>query len=169
MDFREITEFIKDMSKYIIIVVVMLLLVIFVVTFHQVIGPSMTPTVKEGSVVLVNKFIYNIRDIKRNEIIILKHDEKFMIKRVIGLPGEKIEYKDNILYINGKKVNEKFLKKGIKTEDYDTGVIPKNKYFVLGDNRENSEDGNDYGLISKKDIVGKAWIILWPLNEFKIY
>ena len=108
----------------------MLLLVIFVVTFHQVIGPSMTPTVKQDSVVLVNKFIYNVRDIKRNEIIILKHDDKFMIKRVIGLPGEKIVYKDNTLYINGKKTNEKFLKKGIKTEDYDTGVIPKNKYFV---------------------------------------
>lgn len=169
MDFREVTEFIKDMSKYIIIAVVMLLLVIFVITFHQVIGPSMTPTIKEGSVVLVNKFIYNIRDIKRNEIIILKHDEKFMIKRVIGLPGEHIVYKDNKLYINGEQYNEKFLEKNIQTEDYDTKVIPKDKYFVLGDNRENSQDGNDFGLIDKKDIVGKAWIIMWPINEFKIY
>lgn len=169
MDFREITEFIKDISKYIIIIAVMLLLVIFVISFHQVLGPSMTPTVKENSIVLVNKLIYNLRDIKRNEIIILKHDEKLMIKRVIGLPGEHIEYKDNVLYIDDVAYKEKFLESGVVTDDYDTSVIPEDKYFVLGDNRSNSLDGNDFGLIDKKDIVGKAWIIVWPLSEFKIY
>ena len=169
MDFREITEFIKDISKYIIIVVVTFLLVTFVISFHQVIGPSMSPTIKENTVFIVNKFIYNFRDIKRNEIIILRHDEKYMIKRVIGLPGEHIEYKDNVLYINGKAYNENFLKKNVITEDYDTKIIPKNKYFVLGDNRENSHDGNDFGLIDKKDIVGKAWISIWPINKLKIY
>lgn len=169
MDFRGIVEFLRDISKYLIIIVVMLILVIFVISFHQVIGPSMSPTVKEGSVFIVNKLVYNLRDIKRNEIIVLQHDEKYMIKRVIGLPGEHIEYKDNKLYINGEEYEETFLKKGVKTDNYDTGVIPKGKYFVLGDNRENSLDGNDFGLIKKKDIVGKAWIIIWPLSEFKIY
>lgn len=169
MDFREITEFIKDISKYIIIIVVAFLLVTFVISFHQVIGPSMSPTVKENTIFIVNKFVYNFREIKRNEIIILKHDEKFMIKRVIGLPGEHIVYKDNKLYINGEQYKEEFLKKNIKTEDYDTKMIPKNKYFVLGDNREDSLDGNDFGLIDKKDIVGKAWISIWPMNKFKIY
>lgn len=169
MDFRGITEFIKDISKYLIIAAVMLCLVIFVISFHQVIGPSMTPTVNEDSIFVVNKLIYKLRDIKRNEIIILKHDEKFMIKRVIGLPGEHIVYKDNVLYIDGEPYKEKFLPKGMTTEDYDTGVIPEDKYFVLGDNRVNSLDGNDFGLIDKKDIQGKAWILIWPLNKFKIY
>lgn len=169
MDFRDITEFIKDISKYLILIVVMLLLVIFVISFHQVIGPSMTPTVKENSVFIINKLVYNLRDIKRNEIIVLKHDEKFMIKRVIGLPGDNIQYKNSILYIDGEPYKEKFLGDDVITEDYETGIIPDNKYFVLGDNRSNSLDGNDFGLIDKKDIVGKAWIIVWPLNEFKIY
>lgn len=128
----------------------------------------MSPTIKEGSVFVVNKLVYNLRDIKRNEIIVLKHDEKYMIKRVVGLPNEHIEYKDNKLFINGKQYTETFLKKGIKTEDYDI-KLKNNEYFVLGDNRENSKDGNDFGAITKKDIVGKAWIIVWPLNRIKIY
>lgn len=169
MDFRGVVEFLRDISKYLIIVAVMLILVIFVISFHQVIGPSMSPTVKEGSVFIVNKLVYKLRDIKRNEIVVLKHDEKYMIKRVIGLPGEHIVYKDNKLYINGDEYEETFLMRDLKTEDYDTGVIPKGKYFVLGDNRENSLDGNDFGLIDKKDIVGKAWIIVWPLSRFKVY
>jgi len=166
MDFRDIKEFIKDTSKYIIIFILMFLVIMYVVSFQQVIGPSMEPTLKEGSFIAVNKFSYRFRKIIRNEIIIFKHDEKYLIKRVIGLPGETIEYKDNVLYIDGKPYEEMFLTE-TTTADYNTGVIPENKYFVLGDNRDNSLDGNDFGLIDKQDIIGKAWFVIWPFNQIK--
>lgn len=166
MDLRDIKEFLKDVSKYIIIALIVFLIVVYVVSFEQVIGPSMEPTLKEESIIVVDKLSYKFRKIKRNEIIIFKYDEKYLIKRVIGLPGETIEYKNNILYIDNEAYEETFLS-NVTTEDYNTGLIPKNKYFVLGDNRENSLDGNDFGLIDEKDIIGKAWFIVWPLGKFK--
>ena len=107
MDFREITEFFKDTLKYIIVIVVVLVIVLYVVTLQQVVGPSMQPTLNEGDVLILNKFQYHIFDVKRNDVVALKYDgSKYLIKRVIGLPGESIYYKDNILYINGNPYKE---------------------------------------------------------------
>ena len=170
MDFRDIKEFFKDSLKYIIMIVIILFLVICVVSFHQVMGPSMNKTLSEGDVVLVNKFIYKFRKITRNEIVVLKHDEKLLIKRIVGLPGESVAYNNNILYINGKGYNEKFVSS--KTDDFDIKdlgyePIPDDYYLVLGDNRANSMDSRDFGLVKKSDIVGKASVRIWPLNKIK--
>lgn len=172
MDFRSIVEFIKDVSKYIIVIVVVLLICVYVVTLQQVVGPSMNPNFSDGDVLLLNKLEYKFFDVKRNDVIALKYDKsKYLIKRVIGLPGETIEYKDNLLYINGESYREK-LYDGMVTEDFsfdDEGnkVIPDDMYFVMGDNRGNSEDSRSIGLIAKKDIIGKCVLRLWPLNRFK--
>ena len=96
-----------------------------------------------------------------------------MIKRVVGLPGEVVEYKDNYVVINGVTYKEPFIDSNIKTNDFsikDLGydIIPNDMYLVLGDNRENSQDSRDYGLISKSEIIGKAWIRIWPFNKIKI-
>ena len=95
-----------------------------------------------------------------------------MIKRVVGLPGETIEYKDNFLYVNGEKYKEKFLGDEVITEDFSLkelgyDKIPKGYYLVLGDNRENSKDSRSFGLVKEKDIVGLAWIRLYPFNKIK--
>lgn len=173
MDLRNITEFIKDISKYIIVIIIVLLLFIFVIGLQQVVGPSMSPNLEEGNVIIVNKLIYRLKDISRNDVIVLSQDEKYMIKRVVGLPGEFVEYKDNYVFINGVKYKETFIDEKIKTEDFsikDIGydVIPKDMYLVLGDNRENSLDSRSYGLISKKQVIGQAWIRIWPLNNIEI-
>ncbi len=173
MDWLEIKEFLKDSAKYILTIIAVLFIVVYVVSVQQIMGPSMQPTLNNGDIVLLNKFQYRLFDVKRNQIIALNYkDTKYMVKRVIGLPGEKIEFKDNTLYINDKPYTEPFIK-DVKTDDFtlkDIGydVIPKDMYLVLGDNRENSMDGRDYGLISKKDIIGKASIRIWPLNRIKI-
>ena len=168
MDFRGIIEFFKDISKYIVIAIVVFLIFIFVVGFQQVVGPSMSPTLKEGNVILVNKLSYRFGKIKREDIIIVSVKHKYMIKRVIGLPGEYIEYKDNKLYIDGEYYKEDFLDSDVKTEDFATnGVIPEGKYLVLGDNREDSEDSRDYGFISEDNIIGKAYIRFWPISQIK--
>ncbi len=175
MDFREITEFFKDTLKYIIVIVVVLVIVLYVVTLQQVVGPSMQPTLNEGDVLILNKFHYYLFDVKRNDVVSLKYDgSKYLIKRVIGLPGESIYYKDNILYINGNPYKENIVD-GLVTEDFDLkqlgyDVIPEDMYLVLGDNRGNSLDSRnkEVGLIKKEDIIGKVFIRIWPLNGFKL-
>ena len=177
MDFRDIKENIKDISIYIIIIIAVLLCVQYVVTIQQILGPSMNPTLYEKDAVLLNKFSYRIWKIKRGDIIALNYNgEKFMVKRVIGLPGEKVEYKDNVLYINGEAFKESYLGSEVKTEDFsvatlknsESDTIPEDMYLVLGDNRENSQDSRDYGLINKKEIIGKTTIRIWPLNKIGI-
>lgn len=171
MDFRGIIEVFRDTFKYIVVVVVLLLLFIFVLGFQQVKGPSMLPTFKEGEIILMNKLIYRFSKIQRKDVVVVSVNDKYMIKRVIGLPGEKVEYKDNKLYINGIEYTESFIDTDkVITEDFSTnGTIPEGKYLVLGDNRQDSQDSRDYGFISKKDIVGKSWIRIWPLNRIKIF
>lgn len=172
MDFRGIIEFIKDISKYLIVIVVVLVIFIYVCGIEQVIGPSMEPNLKEEDVIIVNKLLYRFKEINQNDIVSIKQDEKYMIKRVVGLPGDKIEYKGNYLYVNGIKYKEKFLGEGITTDDFslkDLGYdkIPENKYLVLGDNRNNSKDSRSFGLVDKKNIVGKAWLRIWPINKMR--
>ena len=175
MDFRGIIEFFKDAFKYILVVVVVFLLFVFCVGLQGVTGPSMYPTLQEGNILIVNKLLYRLKDIERNDIIILMHDDKYMVKRIVGLPGEHVEYKDNYVYVNGVKYKETFIDTTkVKTNDFsinDLGyeTIPDNMYLVLGDNRENSMDSRDFGLVEKDLIVGKAWIRIWPDNGIRVF
>jgi len=170
MDYRDIVEFFRDTLKYIIVFIIVLLLFIFVIGLQQVVGPSMSPNYKEGDILVVNKLSYKFRNPKREEVVVVSQSEKYMIKRVIGLPGDIIEYKDNKLYINNQEYKESYLKDDVITNDFklsDIGVegaIPEGKYLVLGDNRTNSLDGRNYGLIDKKQIIGMTWFKIWPLK-----
>lgn len=165
MDFRGIIEFFKDTFKYIVAAILIFLLFIFVIGLQQVVGPSMSPTYKEGDVGVVNKLAYKFGEVKRGDVIVLSESEKYMIKRVIGLPGEVIEYKNNRLYINGREYEEKYLNDDVYTDDFTSKTIPEGEYLVLGDNRSDSLDSRDYGFISKKQIIGKVWFKIWPLRK----
>ena len=95
-----------------------------------------------------------------------------MVKRVIGLPGEHIEYKDNKLYVNGSLVLENNISvetKDFKLEDIGYETIPKDMYFVLGDNRTNSNDSREFGLVKKDEIIGKIVMRLYPFSKIKFY
>ena len=160
MDFRGINEFMKDSLKFIAILAIIFIIFVYVISLQQVIGSSMSPTLNDQNIVLIDKVHYHFFNVKRNDIISFKYkDSEYLIKRVIGLPGETIKYKDNTLYINGNQVEENFLN-SINTEDFELfwlgyDVIPDNMYLVLGDNRGNSIDSRNFGLIKKEDIVGK--------------
>lgn len=171
MDLRDIKEFLKDALKYIIAIVVILIVAIYVVSFQEVIGPSMNNTLKSGDITVVNKLVFRLRNIKRNEIVSLKKDDKIMVKRIIGLPGEHIEYKDNILYVDGKKISDyrSSSTKDFKLESIGYETIPKDMYLVLGDNRTNSSDSRTFGLVKKSDIIGKVNIRIYPFNKIKIF
>ncbi len=174
MDFRGIKEFIKDTFGYVLVIVAVILIANYVVTLQQNVGPSMQPTLNSGDVLLLNKTAYKLGEVKRNDVIaFLYADTKYLVKRVIGLPGEKIEYKDNVLYINDKAYNENFLDGDVMTTDFkmedikgcEDGVIPEDTYLVLGDNRGDSMDSRDIGVIKKDDIMGKTTLRIWPFTN----
>lgn len=180
MDFREIKEFFRDFLAYIIILVVIIILFVFIISVQPVAGNSMHPTLKEGDLVVVSKLLYNLGSPKRNDIVNVKDDQnKSYVKRIIGLPGERIEYLDNVLYINEQPYSEAFITPGIETknflfedicslEDCPSGVIPEDKYLVLGDNRPESVDSRtpEFGLRDKSDIQGEVALKIWPFSEF---
>lgn len=168
IDLRGIKEFLKDIGKYIIIAVLVLILFIYVVSFQQVIGPSMEPNYNEGEIYLLNKIKYKITKPKRFEVVVVDTESsKYMIKRIIGLPNETLEYKNNKLYINGNIIEENFDRTGI-TEDFNSKeigsiTIPEDYYLVLGDNRVNSTDSRKFGFVNIKDVVGKVEFRIWPI------
>lgn len=175
MDWLSIKEHILDISKYSIIILCIIFFIMYIASITQVVGNSMSPTLEEGQVVILNKFQYRFFEVQREDIISLSYqDTKYLIKRVIGLPGEKIDIVDNNLYINDKIYNEKYIEDDInysnfhlKDLGYDT--IPKDMYLVLGDNRKNSLDSRKIGLIKKEDIKGKIFFRFWPINKLKFF
>ena len=159
-------KIIKELVPYVIIVLVVILLRTFIITPVRVNGDSMNQTLKDGEILLLEKYD---KKFKRFDIVVLKYNDEKLVKRIIGMPGESVQYRNNILYINGEKVSEEFLTE--ETYDFDLNVlgydkIPENYYFVVGDNRSNSLDSRLIGLISKEDIEGKAIFRIFPFNKF---
>lgn len=122
-------------------------------------GASMEPNIKEGQYMFFKEYDKNYQ---RGEIIVFrypKNEKQLLLKRIIGLPGEKIEIKDNIIYIDGKVLDESaYLSKEIKTESSISMELANNEYFVMGDNRTASSDSRSWGALKKSLIVGKYWI-----------
>jgi len=169
MDLRDIKEFIKDSLKYIIFIFVVLIIAIYVIGLQQVVGDSMNPTLMNQDVVIIDKLTYKFIPLKRGDIISFYYDDtKYLVKRIVGLPGESLEIKNNKIYIDGKAINdyvENIKMNDFKLDELGYDVIPKNMYFVMGDNRENSLDSRDsrVGLVPKEAIIGKSFIRLWPI------
>ena len=147
-------------------------------------GPSMLPTLHDRDQMIVNKFKYRISEPDRFDIVVFHASvQKDFIKRIIGLPGEHVQVKDNVLYINGEEVSEPFLREqkeqikpyqtltnDFKLEDLPGGyeIIPENHVLVLGDNRGNSTDSRMFGVVSMDQIIGKTSLIYWPFDRKQI-
>ncbi|MGE7954408.1 signal peptidase I [Lysinibacillus xylanilyticus] len=148
-------------------------------------GASMMPTLEDHDRVIVNKIGPTLQSYDRFDIVVIEmNEETNYIKRIIGLPGDKIEYKDDQLYINGEKYNEPYLDQ-YKNELKDTGTltydftldqnlgettVPEGHYFVLGDNRRVSNDSRnpEVGFISEEQIMGTTNIICWPMEHIDL-
>ncbi|UTH14970.1 signal peptidase I [Macrococcus equipercicus] len=178
----------KEIKEWLIALLVALsvyfLITNFLMVIYTISGDSMFPTFKDKEKVIVSKISKTLNHIDRGDVIVFHANrEDDYIKRLVGLPGDKVVYKDDVLYINGRKVEEEYLdenkiaKKGeLLTENFTvkelinsdgTDIIPKNKYLVLGDNREISIDSRrSLGLINKKDVVGKVVLRFWPFDYF---
>lgn len=153
---------------YAFLIVLVIFIRTFIVTPVRVNGTSMYPTLKNGEIMLLNKITYRFNNIKRFDIVVINTQDDKIIKRVIGLPGETLKFENNVLYINGQEVKETFLKE--ETEDFDIrnlsyDKIPSDCYFVMGDNRDNSKDSRMIGCVKKKQITGKANLVIFPLKD----
>ena len=159
---------IKPFLPYIVIIVAVLFIKAFIVTPIKVNGESMHPTLEEGDIMILNKTAYYFNKPKRFDIVVVDMPDEYLIKRVIGLPLEHIEYKDNTLYVDGKKVKENF--KHEKTEDFNikelgSDTVPEGSYLVLGDNRENSLDSRELGFMKEEQLLGRTSLIVLPFNR----
>jgi len=133
---------------------------------------SMYSTLDKGDRVLVNKLSYHMHDIHRGDIVVFERPPgvpdngiKDLIKRVVGLPGDTLESRDGHIYVNGKKLKEPYLDKGTTTVNLTRQTIPADHIFVMGDNRGNSEDSRVFGPIDEDLVVGRAFILVWPITE----
>lgn len=164
-------EFIKTT---LIVVIVALVFRYFLIQPFIVVGQSMEPNFHDKEYLVIDKLSYKIRVPKRGEVIIFhppQSPRESYIKRIIGLPGEKVEVKSGNIYINGKLLKESYIMhdagSAISTNDM-TVQLQDNEFFVFGDNRDHSSDSREIGPIPKSNIQGKVAIILFPISNISI-
>lgn len=155
-------KIVKEIVPYIVIIVVVVLIRLFIATPVRVDGDSMNPTLSNNQILLLNKMDKNY---KRFDVIVFNHNGNKLVKRIIGLPGDKVTYTDNKLYINDKLIKEKYTRKN--TDDFTSDKVPSDMYFVLGDNRSNSLDSRYIGFVSKSDIEGVVNFSIIPPKKIK--
>ncbi len=167
----------KEIAVWIVEILMTIAAAIIMVSFFgfrvSVIGPSMSPTLESGEKVLVNRFVYKLFDPKQNDLIVFQPNgnEKshYYVKRVIALPGDTVQIKDGKVYVNGELLAE-----SVETEKIENAMMAENEivvgedeYFVLGDNRNNSEDSRyaSIGNVKKDHITGEAWMVVYPFDR----
>ncbi len=160
-------SFLKDLIKDIIIALVLVLIITTCIKPTVVSGSSMEDTLQHGNYLIVNRLAYKFGEPARGDIIVLNsgmEEHELWIKRVIGLPGDVIETDGKTLYINGAKATEPYIKRGTVSQgDLRTWTVPEGAVFVMGDNRNHSDDSREtLGFVEDDAIVGKAVLRLWP-------
>ncbi|MBO8162406.1 MAG: signal peptidase I [Brevibacillus sp.] len=170
----EVWEWIKALA---IAIVFAFLIRTFLFAPFIVEGESMETTLHNNEKLVVNKAIYYLKEPQRGDIVVFHAEaDRDYIKRVIGVPGDTVEMRDDTLYINGNPVPEPYLeenKEKVKganeplTEDFGPVTVPEGQIFVLGDNRQNSRDSRALGSVDIEAVVGRAEFVFWPLSHIR--
>ena len=170
---------IRELFGWIVYILIIVGLTYLIITFvgqrTRVSGSSMETTLSDGDNLIVDKISYRFGEPKRYEIIVFPYqyeENTYYIKRIIGLPGETVQVMDGDVYINGQKLDENYGNEAMQ----DSGIaaepitLGEDEYFVLGDNRNHSADSRDdsVGVLHRKDLLGRAWIRIWPFNKFGV-
>ena len=167
-------KILKTGFLFLIVLITVYLLVNYVFRRTVVHNVSMQDTLYDGDNIIMDELSYNISDPKRFDVICFKSykEKELLIKRVIGLPGETIQIKDGVIFINDKEIKDKaglgeIEEAGLAKESV---TLSKDEYFVIGDNRKESIDSrsSEVGNVRRKDILGKASLIFWPLDRIGI-
>jgi signal peptidase I len=176
---RRVWLFFLDFVETIVIA-----LAIFVVVYrflfqpHQVKGNSMFDNFHNGEYLLTDKISYQFKEPLHGDVVVFKapgNEDYDYIKRIVGLPGDRVMVKDGRVYLNGQLLDESgYLDSRIRTRSGAyareglTLTVPQGAYFVLGDNRDNSSDSRDWGAVPHENMVGRAWVRYWPLNKLGV-
>lgn len=171
---------INPLVEWVLVVIVAissaLLVRAYVVQQFAVEGASMINTLQNGDRVLVNRLSYRLHEPGRGDVVVLKRfvgaaEERDLIKRVVGLPGETIEFRSCVVYVNGNPLIEPYIDPGIQARDGCGGdqaplVVPPETVFVLGDHRGKSSDSRVFGPVSDQMLIGRAFVIIWPMSDW---
>jgi signal peptidase I len=155
------------------LVIALTLAIVIIIFFYQPVkveGTSMTPLISDQERIFINKFVYRFEPIERGDVVVFWYPldrTKSFIKRVIGLPGDIVEIRSGVVFVNGKSLWEPY----VPTEAADLGnltplVVPDGEYFVMGDHRTSSNDSRIFGPVPRKFIYGKAVFAYWPVDHF---
>lgn len=169
----------QEILSFLIYVAVVVGATFLIITFvgqrTYVSGSSMENTLSDGDNLIVDKISYRISDPKRYDIIVFpfRYEERtYYIKRIIGLPGETVQIEDGTIYIDGEELKESYGREIMKNAGLaaEPVILGDDEYFVLGDNRNDSSDSRDpnVGVIHRNEIIGRAWLRIWPLDEFGV-
>jgi signal peptidase I len=153
------------------LVVALIIRTFFLAAFY-IPSESMVPTLQKGDRVLVNKLSYKLHPVHRGDVVVFGRPPaeqdvtiKDLIKRVIGLPGETVEVKDCHVFIDGRQLVEPYVKSWTRTCTFPAYTVPKDAVFVMGDNRDDSQDSRFFKAIPESLIVGRAFVVVWPLTH----
>ncbi len=172
---KNILGWIRDLGIAIVIAIIILIFLKPIIIQQE----SMQPNFYENDYVITSRQAYNLfGNPKSGDVIVFKSElidesgkNKYLIKRIIGLPGDEVEIKEGFVYVNGEKLEEDYIKEQGVSGEMAKMTVPKNEFFAMGDNRGNSRDSRDpaVGTVKKKDIVGKVVIRLYPFNKITVF
>jgi len=159
---------VREIVETLVLTALIFLGVRVLVQNYKVEGFSMEPTLADGQYLLINKIGMHFHQPDRGDIIVFEYPldpSKSFVKRVIGLPGDTVEIRDQKTIVDGKILNEPYIK-APENAIYPRTTVPPNEYFVMGDNRNNSSDSRSWGMLPAKDIIGEAWVSYWPPKDW---
>ena len=163
---------IKDWVVSIVVAVALAMFIrTFIVELYVVDGPSMRPTLESEERLVVNKFIYRFRTPEKGEVLVFQYPRdpsRDFIKRVIATPGDTVEIREGRVLVNDQILTEDYILEKTRSE-YPKSTVPEGRIFVMGDNRNNSEDSRfaDVGFVPYDLIKGKALLVFWPISQYK--
>lgn len=174
---RLIAGFFDFLQGIVVILAIMVMIYLFIMSPQEINGASMEPSFYNGEYILTNKVMYKFRAAKRGDVVIFKsprNKDVDYIKRIIGLPGDTVELRDNAFYVNGQKIEELYLEPDVITfggsflQEGQEITVPPDVYFVSGDNRPHSADSREFGPIPLEDIIGVAILRYWPFSKLGV-
>lgn len=160
----------RDIAITLVLALCIFFAVQFTIQSCQVDGISMQPSFEHGQRLLVIKAAYWFGEPHRGDVIIFpstNNSGENLIKRVIGLPGETVEVKNELVYIDGTPLDEPYLAEP-PSQEFPSTLVPEGHYFVMGDNRNHSNDSRSWGSLPEQDIIGRAWLTYWPFTDWHI-
>lgn len=175
---NKVKSIVREYAESLLIAFVLAMIIrTFIVQAYKIPTGSMNPTLIEGDRILVNKFIYRFRQPERAEVIVFKYPENprlAFIKRLVAFENEQVEIRDGRIFIDSEHAAENqissrfYYNRGAYGVAGDTITVPDQTFYVLGDNSANSRDSRYWGFVPKKNLIGKAMLIYWPLHRMSL-